>query len=99
MRVVANFFERDDVGIELGEISVDGADLAVLFTARSIRATAREPLHIPKRGGDGGRRRMRRGILRGERRGEEDRGEKGGDNSGRHGARTVAAALWAARVR
>jgi hypothetical protein len=53
---IANFFQRDKVGVELRQISVDGADLPVLLGARSVRATAGELLHVPERDRDvGGR--------------------------------------------
>src|SRR5205085_6502728 len=50
--VIADFFERDYVGVELGEIGMHGATLAVFFGTRCVRPATREPLHVPESDGD-----------------------------------------------
>ena len=76
---IADFFEGDEIGIEKSEIGMDRADLAIFLTARSVRAPAGEPLHIPEGGGDrgGGRTGLKRWIRLRENRGaEENEGER-----------------------
>lgn len=47
------FFETKDIGVELSDITVDGADLAVFFRTRGVGTPAWKPLNVPESGSDG----------------------------------------------
>ena len=52
---IADLLQTDDVGANLLDVAMDGANLPILFGARRIGPPAGEPLNVPKGGGDGGR--------------------------------------------
>jgi hypothetical protein len=49
---ITDFFEANDIRLELGKIAMDCANLPVLFLPGCIGTAARKPLNVPKRGSD-----------------------------------------------
>src|SRR3954469_11725909 len=47
---IAHFLEADHVRIQVDNIRMHGADLLLLLGGVGVRTSAREPLHVPKRG-------------------------------------------------
>jgi hypothetical protein len=90
---IADFLQTDNVGRDLFDIAMDGANLPILFGARRVGPPAGKPLDVPKGGGDGGRgiggrrRRGWRGCLGGEVAGEEGDDEESQEKAGGHGGK------------
>src|SRR5205823_14634301 len=89
---IAHFLQADDIGIELSQITMDRANLAIFFVTRCIGPTAGKPLDVPKgrrdcgrRTGGGERGKGGRRYLRAESAGEESNQKQSSEKSGGHG--------------